>query len=151
MLHDIGKIGMPDELLNKPGELTDDEMKKVREHPSVGAAMLKALGQMHPVVPLIKHHHEAYDGSGYPDGLKGEQIPLISRIVAVADTWDAMTSDRPYRKARSRSQAIEELKRCAGYHFDPKVVDIFLEILDEHSTREIEPKPEDVDASEVTT
>lgn len=142
MLHDIGKIGLPDKLLNRPGKLTEEEIRTVRDHVKVGASMLKALGEMHPIVPLILHHHEAYDGSGYPDGLEGDQIPLISRIVAVADTFDAMTSDRPYRKARSRAEAIAELKRCAGKNFDPKVVNVLLEILGEMTTAEIEAQPQ---------
>jgi HD-GYP domain-containing protein (c-di-GMP phosphodiesterase class II) len=151
MLHDIGKIGIPDSLLNRPGELTEEEMQKVREHVSLGASMLEALGQMNPIVPLIRHHHEAYDGSGYPAGLKGDQIPLISRIVAVADTFDAMTSDRPYRKARAKSEAMEELKRCAGTMLDPVVVSAFVECLDEHSTVEINSQPTKKEESEVAT
>jgi HD-GYP domain-containing protein (c-di-GMP phosphodiesterase class II) len=151
MLHDIGKIGIPDELLNRPGKLTEEERDKVREHVSLGASMLKARGQIHPIVPRIRHHHEAYDGSGYPDGLKGEKIPLISRIVAVADTYDAMTSDRPYRKARSKGEAVAEIKRCSGKNFDPQVVEAFLEILDEQSTAEIEVQPKEPEKSEVTT
>jgi putative nucleotidyltransferase with HDIG domain len=151
MLHDIGKIGIPDSLLNRPGKLTEEEMLKVREHVILGASMLKALGQMHPIVPLIRHHHEAYDGSGYPDGLKGDQIPLISRIVAVADTFDAMTSDRPYRKARSRSEAIEELKRCAGAMLDPIIVRAFVQCLDEQSTVEINSQPAKKEESKVAT
>lgn len=142
LLHDIGKIGIPDELLNRPGKLSDDEHKRVRGHVQVGANMLKALGEMSPVVPLILHHHEAWDGSGYPDGLSGEEIPLISRIVAVADTFDAMTSDRPYRKARTKADAVAELKRCSGTMFDPKVVEIFLEVIDQQPTAEIESPPE---------
>jgi putative nucleotidyltransferase with HDIG domain len=138
MLHDIGKIGVPDDLLNRPGKLTSEEIARVREHVSLGASMLKSLGEMHPIVPLILHHHEAFDGSGYPDGLKGEQIPLISRIIAVADTFDAMTSDRSYRKARSHEEAIEELKRFSGKSFDPKVVEVFLELLDKRTTQVLE-------------
>ena len=134
MLHDIGKIGIPDKLLNRPGGLTEDEIETVRNHVTVGASMLKALGEMHPVVPLILHHHEAFDGSGYPDGLSGEQIPLMSRVLAVADTYDAMTSDRPYRKALSKSDAIRELRRCAGTSFDPDIVGLFLEVLEEQSS-----------------
>jgi putative nucleotidyltransferase with HDIG domain len=144
MLHDIGKIGIPDDLLNKPGKLTDEEFQRVRDHVKVGASMLQALGEMHPIVPLILHHHESYDGSGYPDGLKGTKIPLISRIVAVADTWDAMTSDRPYRKARSHQQAVDELKRCSGKNFDPKVIKVFLKILEEQSTAVLDKEPQPV-------
>jgi putative nucleotidyltransferase with HDIG domain len=151
MLHDIGKIGIPDDLLNRPGKLTEEEKEKVREHVSLGASMLKALGEMHPIVPLIRHHHEAWDGSGYPDGLKEENIPLISRIVAVADTYDAMTSDRPYRAARSKREAVDELQRCAGKNFDPKIVKAFIDILDEQSTVVIDVQPAKSEESEVPT
>jgi putative nucleotidyltransferase with HDIG domain len=144
LLHDIGKIGIPDDLLNRPGKLTDDEMRLIRDHVKVGADMLKALGEMSPVVPLILHHHECWDGSGYPSGLKGEEIPLISRIIAVADTYDAITSDRPYRKARSKAEAVAELRRCAGTMFDAKVVECFVDVLDHQSTAEIEGAPQPV-------
>ncbi len=142
MLHDIGKIGIPDDLLNRPGKLSGEEIATIREHVKVGSSMLKAIGEMQPIVPLILHHHEAYDGTGYPDGLKGDKIPLICRIVAVADTWDAMTTDRPYRKARSREDAVAELKRCAGKNFDPKVVKVFLGILEEQSTAVLDQVPQ---------
>jgi HD-GYP domain-containing protein (c-di-GMP phosphodiesterase class II) len=131
MLHDIGKIGVPDTLLLHPGKLTSQEMEVVMEHPQMGASMIRMLGEMHPIVPLILHHHEAYDGSGYPDGLKGDQIPLISRIIAVADSYDAMTSDRPYRQRRKKEEAVEELRACSGTKLDPKVVAAFLEVLEE--------------------
>ena len=127
-------------------------MEKVREHVTVGASMLMAIGQMHPIVPFIRHHHEAYDGSGYPDGLKGDQIPLISRIVAVADTFDAMTTDRPYRKAKSKSEAIDELKRCTGTSFDPAVVVAFLENLGEQQpAAEVESQPAKTEESGIAT
>ncbi len=129
MLHDIGKIGVPDELLNHPGRLSQEEMERVRNHVQVGASMIEMLGEMHPIVPLIKHHHECFDGSGYPDGLKGEDIPLISRIIAVADMYDAMTSDRPYRKRRSHQVAVDEIISTAGTKLDPKVAQTFLEVL----------------------
>lgn len=134
MLHDIGKIGIPDDLLNRPGRLNEAEIATVREHVKLGANMLRALGEMHPIVPLILHHHEAWNGSGYPDGLKGEKIPLISRILSVADSFDAMTSDRPYRQALLRTEAIDELKRCRGTTYEPKIVDVFLEVLENEST-----------------
>jgi putative nucleotidyltransferase with HDIG domain len=139
MLHDIGKIGVPDDLLLHPGKLSTEDMEKIREHPDLGASMIQMLGEMNPIVPLIRHHHEAYDGSGYPDGLEGEEIPLISRIVATADTYDAMTSDRPYRKRRTPEEAIEELKKAAGNKLDPVIVRAFLEALQELSPKE---KPE---------
>jgi putative nucleotidyltransferase with HDIG domain len=136
MLHDIGKIGVPDTLLQRPGKLTSEEMDVIREHPQMGASMIRMLGEMHPIVPLILHHHEAYDGSGYPDGVKGDQIPLISRIIAVADSYDAMTSDRPYRERRKKEEAIEELQACSGTKLDPDVVTVFLEVLEEIASKQ---------------
>ncbi len=136
MLHDIGKIGVPDTLLQRPGKLTPDEMEIVREHPQLGASMIRMLGEMHPIVPLILHHHEAYDGSGYPDGIKGDQIPLISRIIAVADSYDAMTSDRPYRERRRKEEAIDELRICSGTKLDPEVVAAFLNVLEEIASKQ---------------
>jgi putative nucleotidyltransferase with HDIG domain len=142
MLHDIGKIGIPDELLNREGKLTDEQIRQIRNHVNLGASMLKALGEMNPIIPLILHHHEAWDGSGYPDGLQGEEIPLMSRILAVADSYDAMTSDRPYRRAMSRSKAIDEIKRCSGTSFDPRVVEAFLSVVKEQAVpSEPEPQP----------
>lgn len=131
MLHDIGKIGVPDDLLNRPGKLSESEMERVRNHVQVGASMIEMLGEMHAIVPLIRHHHECYDGSGYPDGLKGEQIPLVSRIIAVADMYDAMTSDRPYRKRRTHQFAVDEILAASGIKIDPRVADAFLEVLKE--------------------
>ncbi len=148
MLHDIGKIGVPDDLLNHPGRLSDDDMKRVRSHVQVGASMIEMLGEMHPIVPLIRHHHECFDGTGYPDGLKGEQIPLISRIIAVADMYDAMTSDRPYRKRRTHQTAVDEIIAMAGTKLDPNVANTFLAVL-----KEIVPVPDSttVPAPEVPT
>jgi response regulator RpfG family c-di-GMP phosphodiesterase len=144
MLHDIGKIGIPDELLNREDKLTDDQIRQIRNHVNVGASMLKALGEMNPIVPLILHHHEAWDGSGYPDGLSGEEIPLMARILAVADSFDAMTSDRPYRKAMSRSAAIAEIKQFSGRSFDPAVVEAFLEVIREQTAIEVDAVPQPV-------
>jgi len=146
MLHDIGKIGVPDELLNNPGKLSDAEMERVRSHVQVGASMIEMLGEMHSIVPLIRHHHECYDGSGYPDGLKGEQIPLISRIIAVADMYDAMTSDRPYRKRRTHQFAVDEILAASGIKIDARVAEAFLEVL-----KDIVPATPSAPASEVPT
>ena len=129
MLHDIGKIGVPDDLLNRPGKLSDAEMERVRSHVQVGASMIEMLGEMHSIVPLIRHHHENWDGSGYPEGLNGEQIPLVSRIIAVADMYDAMTSDRPYRKRRTHQFAVDEIIKASGVQIDPKVAEAFLDVL----------------------
>jgi putative nucleotidyltransferase with HDIG domain len=131
MLHDIGKIGVPDELLHRPGKLSEEEMERVRNHVQLGASMIEMLGEMHPIVPLIRHHHESWDGTGYPDGMKGEEIPLISRIISVADMYDAMTSDRPYRSRRTHADAVEEIKNTTGSKLDPRVAEAFLQVLKE--------------------
>jgi len=125
LLHDIGKIGIMEALLEKPQELDDDEFPPIRLHPEKGVAILEPIGQLAPILPAILHHHEFYDGSGYPDGLAGSEIPLEARIVAVADSFDAMVADRPYRKGFSIAEAVGELVRCSGKQFDPEIVDCF--------------------------
>jgi cyclic di-GMP phosphodiesterase len=125
-LHDIGKMGIPDSILRKPGPLTDEEKQVMRRHCEIGYAVLQRIPFLHEAADIVLTHQESYDGSGYPRGLKGEEIPLGSRIFAVADTLDAMISDRPYRKAQSISAAQAEIKRCVGTQFDPKVVEVFL-------------------------
>jgi len=127
-LHDIGKIGMPENILNKPGRLTDEEFVTVKQHPVVGARIVSGVKQLTEPANILLHHHERFDGGGYPDGLEGTDIPLASRILAVADTFDAITSDRPYRKGASTEHAIEELKRCSGTQFDPQMVEAFEQI-----------------------
>ncbi|AGA68672.1 putative domain HDIG-containing protein [Desulfitobacterium dichloroeliminans LMG P-21439] len=128
LLHDIGKIGIPDEILHKPGKLSEYEFEIIRLHPSIGFNILKDINFLDSVLPIILHHHERYDGHGYPEGIKGESIPFESRIIAVADTYDAMTSDRPYRKGLIRDVAIQEIQRCAGTQFDPIIVEAFMKI-----------------------
>jgi HD-GYP domain-containing protein (c-di-GMP phosphodiesterase class II) len=129
LLHDIGKIGIPDKILNKPGRLTEQEYDIVKTHPEVALNILKPIPQLSNLLPAIYHEHERYDGKGYIAGLKGEAIPLEARIIGVADAFDAMTSERPYRKALSHKEAVAELKKCAGSQFDPLVVKIFLKAL----------------------
>jgi putative nucleotidyltransferase with HDIG domain len=129
LLHDIGKIGTYDNLLDKDSDLTDEEQKIVRDHPSQGVKILEGIKQLNKLLPIIKHHHERYDGKGYPDGLKGEEIPLGARILHVADSYDAMTADRPYRKALDPEHAIQELLNHSGEQFDPGVTEIFIGIL----------------------
>jgi len=131
LLHDIGKIGIRYEELNKPEKLTPKEYEMFKLHPVIGKKILQPITFLQDILPLIYHHHEQYDGSGYPDGLRGEEIPLGARILAVADTYDAMTSDRPYRPALSHEVAIEELKRCSGTQFDPKIVNAFIKMFGE--------------------
>jgi hypothetical protein len=126
-LHDVGKIGVPDEVLRKNGKLTDEEYRCVQAHPAIGEQILRALLADHPMVlAVVRWHHERIDGAGYPDGLKGEEIPLSARIVAVADTFDAMTSERPYRPALSIEAAVQELRRVAGTHLDAACVEALL-------------------------
>lgn len=130
LLHDIGKIGMPDAILTNPGELSTEQRDIVRSHPSVGEKIVRQVPQLQRILPGILYHHERYDGKGYPSGLSGEKIPLIARIVCVADAFDAMTSNRPYREALSMQQAIAELRAGAGPQFDPKVVEALINWLE---------------------
>lgn len=129
MIHDIGKIGIKESVLNKPSGLTEEEYDHIKSHVDWGAHILKPITSLSKVVAYLSHHHEHYDGSGYPSGLSTTDIPLGARIIAVADTYDAMTSDRPYRKALPMNDAIAELKRCSGTQFDPTVVRSFIELI----------------------
>jgi len=129
ILHDIGKVAVPDSILRKNGRFDEDDWIEVRKHPQVGQTMLAHLKFLGPSLPLIRHHHERYDGSGYPDGLAADEIPLGARILAVADAFDAMTSDRPYREAFALPDVVGELERCAGSQFDLEIVEVFLEAL----------------------
>ena len=128
LLHDIGKIGIDEAILLKPGKLTPEEYEQMKKHPVIGHQILAPVKFLGPVAQMVLYHQEWYDGRGYPEGLKGEQIPLGARMVAVIDAWDAMTSDRPYRKALGRDLAIEQLRKGAGTQFDPKVVEAFLKL-----------------------
>ncbi len=130
-LHDTGKIGIPDAILLKPGKLTDEEYRQIMSHPVLSHKIIEPVDFPYDVKPLVRHHHERMDGSGYPDGLKGDQIPLGARIIGIADAYEAMTSDRPYRKALSREAAVAELKRCAGTQFDSRLVNAFIDVLDD--------------------
>jgi len=125
-LHDLGKIGIKEEILNKAGPLTDDEWKIMRTHPEKSAIIIESLGFMPDLVPLVKCHHERYDGSGYPENVKGENIPAGARIISVADSFDAITSDRAFRKRRDLECALGELNKNAGSQYDRQIVDIFI-------------------------
>ena len=129
VLHDIGKIKIKEEILNKPGKLTNEEFNILKQHPTHGAKMLKPVEEFNEILPYLYHHHERFDGRGYPQGLSGVNIPLASRIMAVADTFDAMTSNRPYRRAMPVSKAVTELENNSGTQFDPDIVKIFLAII----------------------
>ena len=131
-LHDIGKMAIPDKILRKPGPLTDDEKQIMRTHCEIGYNMLIRIPFLRAAAEIVLAHQEFYDGSGYPRSLKGEQIPLGARIFTIADSLDAMISDRPYRKALPLSHARSEIKRCSGTQFDPQVVDVFMAIPEQH-------------------
>ena len=131
LLHDIGKIGIPESILNKNGPLDEDEKKRMQEHPIVGVNILAPIKELEHSMLGVKYHHEKYDGSGYPEGLKGEEIPLIASIISAADTFDAMTTNRPYRQALSVKEAVEEIARASGKQFDPRVVNALVELYHE--------------------
>jgi len=126
ILHDIGKILIPSTILNKKGRLTDEEYELIKKHSFWGAQTLLQSKKLKGIAKCVLHHHERWDGRGYPDGLKGDEIPIISQIISLVDSWDAMTSNRPYREAMSEKDAIEEIKRNRGLQFAPRVVDVFL-------------------------
>jgi putative nucleotidyltransferase with HDIG domain len=128
LLHDVGKIGVPDNVLRKPTALSEAEWAVMKRHPEFGAQIISGIPFLEEVARIVRHHHERWDGMGYPDGLKGEHIPLGARIFAVGDSFDAMTSDRPYRRALLIDAAREEIRRCTGSQFDPAVVTAFLSI-----------------------
>ena len=128
-LHDIGKIGVPDSILNKPGGLSEDELELMQSHPNVGLQIIRGVDLFKPAIPFILAHHERYDGTGYPRGLKGEEIPIEGRLLAVVDTFDAILSDRPYRKGADLNVAVKELIDNKGKQFDPQIVDTFVEVL----------------------
>lgn len=129
LLHDVGKLAVPDHILNKPGALTAPEFEKTKVHTVVGAEILSRVNFPYPVVPIVKHHHERWDGCGYPDGLKGEKIPITARIMSVVDCFDSVREDRPFRPGMSRSEAISLLQKGAGTHFDPQIVEMFVDNL----------------------
>lgn len=129
LLHDIGKIGIPEGILNKPGRLNDEEFEIIKSHPEMGVKIMGRVEFLESIVPIILSHHERYDGRGYPQALKGEAIPLLARIVSVVDTYDAMTTDRPYRKAMTTEEALQEIEKCAGSQFDPDVARHFIKMI----------------------
>ena len=127
-LHDIGKIGIRDDILLKTEHLTDAEYEKIKEHPLIGESIIGQLGLWEKEKKIVRHHHEWMDGSGYPDGLKGENIPLLARILSVADAYDAMMSNRAYRKEMPKVEVLKIIRSCKGVQFDPGIVDLFLSL-----------------------
>ena len=129
ILHDIGKMGIPDDILRKNGPLTDEERNIVLKHPTTAYDLLKPITYLEQALDIPYSHHEKWDGSGYPRGLKGEEIPLAARIFAIVDVWDALSSDRPYRDAWSQEKVKQYITNESGKHFDPKIVDVFLQMI----------------------
>lgn len=129
LFHDIGKIGVPDSILLKEDKLTSDEYSEIKNHPSIGAHILSTASIFHDIIPIVKHHHEKYDGTGYPGRLKGEEIPYLARITAIADSFDAMTSKRTYRESLPIEDVVIEFEKCRGTQFDPELTDVFLNIV----------------------
>ena len=133
LLHDIGKIGISEHILEKKKKLSADEWQVIKNHAEIGESIIEPIDFLETSCMIVRHHHESFNGEGYPDGLKGDAIPLESRILAVADTFDALTTDRPYRKRRSASEAVRILQDGSGVQFDPKVLEVFIEVLEKES------------------
>lgn len=150
LLHDIGKIGVPDAVLNKPGKLTDEEYQLMKQHTVTGAEILKDIGMLPGIDIGAKYHHERYDGKGYPDGLKGDEIPFLARIIAVADAYDAMTSNRVYRKHLSEEKVMSELKNGIGKQFDPQAAQALIRLLEEKRLQNISPDVDDAELDDVS-
>jgi len=139
LLHDIGKIGIPGHILSKPGKLTDDEYNLIKKHPTIGYEMIKHVTsfKQNGILDIVLYHHERYDGKGYPTGLKGRQIPLVARIVAVADTFDAMSSKRVYRNELNLEYILNEIQKNKGTQFDPEIVNVFLSLFEQRTKKDI--------------
>jgi HD-GYP domain-containing protein (c-di-GMP phosphodiesterase class II) len=135
LLHDIGKLVIPDEILKKPGALTPEEYEIMKQHVRVGEALIREVPQLHEVIQAVASHHERFDGSGYPRGLKRDEIPLVGRVIGVADAYSAMCLDRPYRKAMSTDEILDVMIRCSGSQFDPDIVTVFTELMLEENVR----------------
>jgi HD-GYP domain-containing protein (c-di-GMP phosphodiesterase class II) len=135
MLHDLGKVGISDRILHKRGKLTSREYDEIKKHPQIAADIIRPIQLLHDVLPLIYYHHERWDGKGYPTGLKGEEIPIGARIISVADAYQALSSDRPYRKAFPPDKVVKILKEESGTKYDPSVIKVFLKVLSETEER----------------
>ena len=153
MLHDVGKLAIPEHILNKPGRLTPAEFERMKSHARIGAEILSEVDFPYPLVPIVRHHHENWDGTGYPEGLKGSEIPIGARILAVVDCFDALTSNRPYRRALSVSEAFDIIDARRGTMYDPAVVDVFHQMCESGAVTPADPIPDHVDTmpDEVTS
>ena len=139
LLHDVGKIGVPDAILNKDGRLSNEERQVMQRHPEIGAGIVApVVGLERTTLDCVIHHHERWDGSGYPEGLVGEEIPLAARIVSIVDVWDALSSERPYKKAFSQAEVRDLLLKGRSSQFDPDLVDLFFEVLEEQGEEMLE-------------
>lgn len=138
LLHDVGKIGVPDRILHKPARLTEEEYEAMKRHPVLGAEILAPVEDLAPAVAVVRHHHERFDGRGYPDGLRAENIPLAARIVSVADAFDSMIRSRPYGYGVPREAALEEIQKNSGTQFDPQAVRALLRVLDQLGDRRLD-------------
>ncbi len=138
LLHDVGKIGIPDQVLHKPGRLTDEEYQSIKRHPILGVEIIASIKELAPALPVINHHHERFDGKGYPDALRGEDIPLIARVVSVADAFDSMTRGRPYGYDISQEAALEEIEVNSGTQFDPRIVRALLQVVGNLGDRQVD-------------
>jgi HD-GYP domain-containing protein (c-di-GMP phosphodiesterase class II) len=136
LLHDVGKIGVPDLILQKSGRLTEEEYTVIKRHPVLGVEIIAPVKELAPALPVVRHHHERFDGKGYPDGLRGEDIPLLARIVSVADAFDSMIRARPYGYGISRKAALQEIEENSGTQFDPRIVRALLEVVEAPGDRQ---------------
>jgi HD-GYP domain-containing protein (c-di-GMP phosphodiesterase class II) len=130
-LHDVGKLAVSDAVLRKAGRLEEHELAEIRKHPKAGARLLLRVAALRVAIPYVLYHHERWDGTGYPTGKAGDEIPVEARVLAIADAFDAMTNDRPYRRALSQAEALAEVERCAGTQFDPQIAQVFIELFEE--------------------
>jgi HD-GYP domain-containing protein (c-di-GMP phosphodiesterase class II) len=146
----VGKLGIRDGILNKPGGLTDDEFDIMRQHTAIGAQIMQPIRTLKDIIPGIKNHHETWDGTGYPDKLKGEDIPMVARIIGAADTFDAMTTNRPYQQARSLEFVLDKMRAMSGSRFDPKVVEALLAAVSAGDITPPQPAQETVSNREVS-
>ena len=133
MLHDLGKVGISEQILHKKSKLNRVEFAEIKKHPQIGIDIIRPIHSLHPIIPALLYHHERWDGKGYPYGFKKERIPLMARIIAIADVYEALVSDRPYRKAYSKEKAIRIVKKASGTRFDPDIVNSFLKVLQDES------------------